>query len=803
MGLMGQIGLIDPFTLMELSPFKDSQWIWPDNSSWDLHNNYALFRKSFDLPRVPTQASLFITADQAYRLFVNGRYVGRGPARGFQASWPYDEIDLKPCLQRGRNTFAIRAYNPGRSTFQYLSQGFAGLLVAARWGKIRIVSDASWKATREPGVNRATVPSSLQLFDQEHIDLRAMAGDWTLPEFDDGAWEHPKERRWNCAPWYDLEPRGIPLLDERDMAPVRLLGIGEGKSAVGYGTVRDIVALRCSEDRQHQPAPPGLSFHPLLVTATGTGQFRSYLFDFGKTVVGSLVFEIEGARGGEILDTHLAETIDAKTLTLDQIIPIHCRMAFGDRLIAREGNLVHRFFHHYGFRYLAVTVRDATVDFRLNVRLNWIGYPLERKGSFISSDFDLNRIWEACAWTQQCCSLDAYVDTPWREQAQWWGDARVQAWNTFHLSGDARLFRRGIAQIADQTTPDGVTYGHAPTMAHECILPDFTLIWFLTIWDYYWQTGSTEPLTAHEETIEKALGYFRAHTDPRTGLVTYDERYWLFLDWADLFKEGAPTVYNLWLLLALEKLSLLYKKVRQPKKAAPLEAWAKRLRQALAKLVGKDGLMRDGIDRQGKIISETSIHAQTLAIIAKVEGIDVKTALDKILLPFLRGETKPKAVPSAYWVTYLFTVLSERGYGLDLVGFIKRHWLAMADYGGTWENFCPDRGETSHSHAWSAHPLYHLMQIIGGVNQLAPNWSRISFRPVFFDASNATTVPTPHGPIRAGWKQKGDGFEVWLKLPVGITAAVELPGIKQRVVGRGRWKVTPIFLEEKIPLGTN
>ena len=36
---------------------------------------------------------------------------------------------------------------------------------------------------------------------------------------------------------------------------------------------------------------------------------------------------------------------------------------------------------------------------------------------------------------------DSYVDCPWREQAQWWGDARVQAANTLHLSADPRMLR--------------------------------------------------------------------------------------------------------------------------------------------------------------------------------------------------------------------------------------------------------------------------------------------------------------------------------------------------------------------------
>ncbi len=55
-----------------------------------------------------------------------------------------------------------------------------------------------------------------------------------------------------------------------------------------------------------------------------------------------------------------------------------------------------------------------------------------------------------------------------------------------------------------------------PRVKHSCILPDFTLIWMLTLWDYYWQTGSTEPLLTHHTTVQNALNYFRAHTGPRT-----------------------------------------------------------------------------------------------------------------------------------------------------------------------------------------------------------------------------------------------------------------------------------------------
>lgn len=118
--------------------FENSLWIWPEHHKWDLLNSYALFRKSFELPRVPAKAPLFITADQSYQLYVNGVYVCRGPARGFQKHWPYDEVDVCAHLRKGRNVIAVRAHNPGFSNFQYLTEGYA---VPTPHGKIR----SSWK----------------------------------------------------------------------------------------------------------------------------------------------------------------------------------------------------------------------------------------------------------------------------------------------------------------------------------------------------------------------------------------------------------------------------------------------------------------------------------------------------------------------------------------------------------------------------------------------------------------------------------------------------------------------------------
>lgn len=779
---------------------KQARWIWPESPHWDLHNCYARFRKSFDLKKVPGRARFYVTADQSYHLYLNGKFVCRGPARGYQSHWPYDEVDVSPYLRKGKNVIAIRAHNPGFSNFQYLSQGFAGVLAGGEWGDVKIVTNGTWLMRRETGISKDTVPTSVQLFCQEHRDARLEPDDWTSLDFDESLWQTAPlpgfstsdGQDWNSMPWFTLEARGIPLLAEKAVAPKKLLGISSGKCAKDYRTTRDVTLVRHAEGLRHSPVSKAEGFAPLHVPATGARRFCSYLIDFGMTVVGNISLEVEGGKGGEIIDTLHVEAINETNLEAHLVIPSHCRTAFGNRLICREGRTRHTFYHAFGFRYLVLTVRDSMQPLEIGLKLNWIGYPLERKGAFLSSDASLNGIWETCAWTQQCCALDAYVDTPWREQAQWWGDARVQAQNTFFLSNDARLLRRGIASIGGQTTPNGLTYGHAPTMAHSCILPDFTLIWILTIWDYYWQTGSLEAFHAHEEGIARALDYFANQTDPKTGLAKYDPRYWMFLDWCEIFRDGYSTLPNLWLLLALEKTARLHRLSGNPEKAKPLEKWGAKLKKSLTALINKEGLLCDGLTWKKKIVPTTAIHNQTLALLTNLAPRHERAMLDRILLPFIREEIKPAVTPSVYWITYVFSVLSERGYKREVLDYIKKYWTPMAAHGTTWESFNPNAGDAcgSRSHAWSAHPLYHLMQTVGGINQTAPAWKEIRFEPFFYDEKGSATVPTPQGKIHSEWKRTGSGVAVKLVLPPGVRARVKLPGVKpQWFTGTHTWNI--------------
>src|SRR5690606_27513079 len=143
---------------------------------------------------------------------------------------------------------------------------------------------------------------------------------------------------------------------------------------------------------------------------------------------------------------------------------------------------------------------------------------------------------------------------------------------------------------------------------------------------------------------------------------------------------------NLWLLIALEKLAELHRLTRDAKAAVRCERWAGRLRTALKKLIDARGLMRDGIDWKGRIVKTTSPHAQVLAITAGLAPKSEKV-MEKFLVDYLRDESGHQSHPSAYWITYVYSLLAERGHGSAVLAHMRPRWEPMIAYGSTYETF--------------------------------------------------------------------------------------------------------------------
>ncbi len=60
------------------------------------HHSYGvyLFRKEFNLNQIPSAFIINVSADNRYKLYVNGELVSLGPARGDEIHWRFETVDI-------------------------------------------------------------------------------------------------------------------------------------------------------------------------------------------------------------------------------------------------------------------------------------------------------------------------------------------------------------------------------------------------------------------------------------------------------------------------------------------------------------------------------------------------------------------------------------------------------------------------------------------------------------------------------------------------------------------------------------
>ncbi len=196
----------------------NAHWIWKHRDSYTGYNDTIEARKRFTLPAV-SSASLRISADSAYRLYVNGEWINDGPSRSWPNHYQYDVIDVAKQLREGENEIRVIAKFYGIGTFHQIPQE-AGLLAqldarAADGAPISIGTDASWDVRDVSAWARWAPKQSVQLGPFEIYDARLA---------DTGVFEAAIERHAaGEGPWKNLEARDCPLLTRKPFAPRTLL----------------------------------------------------------------------------------------------------------------------------------------------------------------------------------------------------------------------------------------------------------------------------------------------------------------------------------------------------------------------------------------------------------------------------------------------------------------------------------------------------------------------------------------------------------------------------------------------------
>src|ERR1700744_4014273 len=82
----------------------NAQWI-ALNNPLDRGTAYGVyyFRKNISLTGKPSKFIIHISADNHYKLYVNGELASIGPARGSLYNWKYETVDIARYLTAGKN----------------------------------------------------------------------------------------------------------------------------------------------------------------------------------------------------------------------------------------------------------------------------------------------------------------------------------------------------------------------------------------------------------------------------------------------------------------------------------------------------------------------------------------------------------------------------------------------------------------------------------------------------------------------------------------------------------------------------
>lgn len=184
-----------------------------------------LFRRTFTTP-VALPVTLDIFADTRYEVWLDGTWLGRGPARFSTTRQEYDSY-TPDALDAGVHTLAVLVqYAPNARRSVDLGGALFARVSAAAAGDVLVGTDTDWRVWAAPAWDTRTgYISSLRLIGpKEVLDLRALPADWMQPAYDDSAWISVQVLE--PSPLTALTPRSIPLLTDRVRLPAAVVETG-------------------------------------------------------------------------------------------------------------------------------------------------------------------------------------------------------------------------------------------------------------------------------------------------------------------------------------------------------------------------------------------------------------------------------------------------------------------------------------------------------------------------------------------------------------------------------------------------
>ena len=471
---------------------------------------YAVFRKTVDLKQQPESAVLRLFADSRYILWINGRYVERGPCRFDPIGPEYDTIDVAKFLQPGKNVLAILVhhYHDGKPLengdtmcgriMRHAPGLTAALEIVDADARQTIRTDPTWCVCTQ---NRFGPGAFTWTSIPDNMEARRDTGDWTVADFDDSAWE--KAIAVDGKQWGPLSPRRTPMLRETPVGPLTMIQEKIGSSA-----------------EQNLPGKPLLEKRLPLGLAAGS----HVVIDAGQFVQAYLTIDMDADEESQLEFEYAQSFFSTGNKPGGACAGV-------SRYIARKGRQTFVGGDTFGFKYLVVRCTAGKVRL-LEMKITNRLYPFDVVGRFESNDKLLNDIWRMGVRTVLTCSEDAYVDCATRERTEWLGDGVINEYPITRMAlagpesdgkprwSDPRLFGSLLRHIGQSVQPDGRVKAHHPSNRSDIhgFIDDYACLWIHGVRMWHDNTGDLALVREMWPAVNAQLKYFLDRRTER-GLV--------------------------------------------------------------------------------------------------------------------------------------------------------------------------------------------------------------------------------------------------------------------------------------------
>ena len=455
----------------QLSPIEINREI-PEN----LH---ILYRKSFTYDG--GNAKIMISADDYYKLYINGRFITSGPCAGFNFNYYYNEIDITKALKEGENTIAVHTYYQGLINRVWVSgDDRLGLIFdVTADGNLLAKSDETVKC-RICDAYTAIGKVGYETQFMERQDSNCADLGFINSDFDDSSWEQAKFSEYAD---YTLTKQPIKELVFETVAPV-------------------------------------------MTEKTDT----SITLDFGSIYVGFLEAEAIGKKSDKI-ELFFAQELD-KTGELRYNLRANCEYREEWILSGNRDKLFE--FDYKSFRYAKLVFPKGTKIENLKMTIRHYPFTLKKKCKF--TDEKSAKIWDMCVRSLKYGVQDGIFDCMEREKGQYLGDGALTSTAYAVLTGDTSIMERLIDEaLRTSFINDGLMTCSPCSFMQE--IADYTLMLpRLVLW-HYALTGNRDFAKKSYHGIVKMLEFFRKNYEKEGGLL-YDLDKWCLVDWPQNARDG-------------------------------------------------------------------------------------------------------------------------------------------------------------------------------------------------------------------------------------------------------------------------